>query len=239
MDTSSLIDSSLELKKSTDRLFYNQYCHGLKLRMKDFSCLREIRKPDATLEQVASLVLRRFEQRCNYSRFFNRKDLPTEISSRQYDLDNILEMLQYLWPVRDQIKVTFSGDWGYIYSNNKKLLQSISDLSYVYAYYIKEAVVTRPKDTIRLQTSPYRYRSFLKERQWNPDDKSRMLLYLQNQPDVKISRGLTHWLKYDTRWHWSRRYHYFDHNDAKIELMLQLICPGIIRTTMPIIEVNS
>jgi hypothetical protein len=207
--------------------------------MKDFSCLREIRKPDATLEQVASLVLRRFEQRCNYSRFFNRKDLPTEISSRQYDLDNILEMLQYLWPVRDQIKVTFSGDWGYIYSNNKKLLQSISDLSYVYAYYIKEAVVTRPKDTIRLQTSPYRYRSFLKERQWNPDDKSRMLLYLQNQPDVKISRGLTHWLKYDTRWHWSRRYHYFDHNDAKIELMLQLICPGIIRTTMPIIEVNS
>lgn len=239
MDTSSLTDSSLELKKSTDRLFYDQYRYGLKLRIKDFSCLREIRKPDATLEQVAAVVSRRFEQRCNYSRFFNRRDLSTELSSRQYDLDNILEMLQYLWPVRDQIKVTFSGDWGYIYSNNNKLLQSISDQHYVYAYYIKEAVVTRPKDTIVLQSSPYLYRSFLKERQWTIDDKTRMRTYLENQPDIKTSRGLTHWLKYDTRWPWSRRYHYFDHTDAKIELMLQLICPGIIRTTMPIIEVNN
>jgi hypothetical protein len=239
MDTSSLIDLSLELKKSTDRLFYDQYRYGLKLRMKDFSCLREIRKPDATLEQVAAVVSRRFEQRCNYSRFFNRRDLPTELSSRQYDLDNILEMLQYLWPVRDQIKATFSGDWGHIYSNNKKLLQSISNQHYVCVYYIKEAVVTRPKDTIRLQSSPYQYRSFLKERLWTAADKACILAYLENQPDVKISRGLTHWLKYDTRWLWTRRYHYFDHNDAKIELMLQLICPGIVRTTMPIIEVNS
>lgn len=239
MDTSSLIDSSLELKKSTDRLFYDQYRYGLKLRMKDFSCLREIRKSDATVEKVASVVSRRFEQRCNYSRFFNKRDLPTELSSRQYDLDNILEMLQYLWPIRAQIKVTFSGDWGYIYSNNKKLLQSIGNQSYVYAYYIKEAIVTRPKDTIRLQTSAYQYRSFLKERLCTLDDKARILSYLENQPNIKIGRGLTYWLKYDTRWLWSRRYHYFDHNDAKIELMLQLICPGIIRTTMPIIEVNS
>jgi hypothetical protein len=239
MDTSSLTDSSLELKKSTDRLFYDQYRYGLKLRMKDFSCLREIRKSDATSEQVAAVVSRRFEQRCNYSRFFNRRDLPTELSSRQYDLDNILEMLQYLWPVRDQIKTTFSGDWGYIYSNNKKLLQSISDQHYVCGYYIKEAVINRPKDTIRLQSSPYQYRSFLKEQLWTPADKACILAYLENQPDIKISRGLTHWLKYDTRWFWTRRYHYFDHNDVKIELMLQLICPGIVRTTMPIIEVNN
>ena len=239
MDTSSLIDSSLELKKSTDRLFYDQYRYGLKLRMKDFSCLREIRKSDATSEQVAAVVSRRFEQRCNYSRFFNRRDLPTELSSRQYDLDNILEMLQYLWPVREQIKTTFSGDWGYIYSNNRKLLQSIGNQHYVYAYYIKEAVINRPKDTIRLQSSPYQYRSFLKERLCTPADKACILAYLENQPDVKISRGLTYWLKYDTRWLWTRRYHYFDHNDAKIELMLQLICPGIVRAKMPIIDVNN
>jgi hypothetical protein len=239
MDTSSLIDLNLGHKENTDRLYYDQYRYSLKLRMKDFSCLREIRNSDATLEQVAAVVSRRFEQRCNYSRFFNRRDLPTELSSRQYDLDNILEMLQYLWPVRDQIKTTFSGDWGYIYSNNKKLLQSISDQHYVCGYYIKEAVINRPKDTIRLQSSPYQYRSFLKEQLWTPADKACILAYLENQPDIKISRGLKYWLKYDTRWFWTRRYHYFDHNDVKIELMLQLICPGIVRTTMPIIEVNN
>jgi hypothetical protein len=119
------------------------------------------------------------------------------------------------------------------------LLQSISDQHYVCGYYIKEAVINRPKDTIRLQSSPYQYRSFLKEQLWTPADKACILAYLENQPDIKISRGLTHWLKYDTRWFWTRRYHYFDHNDVKIELMLQLICPGIVRTTMPIIEVNN
>lgn len=234
-----MTDLNLELKKSTDRLFYDQYRYSLKLRMKDFSCLRELRNPDVTVEQVTSVVSRRFEQRCNYSRFFNRRDLPTELSSRQYDLDNLIKMLQLLWTVRDQIKLTFSGDWGYIYSNNKKLLQSIGSKHYVHGYYIKQAVVTRPKDTIVLQTSPYRYRSFLKERQWTLADKACILAYLENHPDIKISRGLTYWLKYDARWHWSRRYHYFDHNDAKIELMIQLICPGIVRTTMPIIEVNN
>lgn len=234
-----MIDSNLELKKHTDRLFYDQYRYGLKLRMKDFSCLREIRKADVVLKQVEAVVRRRFEQRCNYSRFFNRRDLPTELSSRQYDLDSLIKMLHLLWPMRDQIKATFSGDWGYIYSDDKKLLQSISSQHYVHSYYIKEAVVTRPKDTVVLQTSLYQFRSFLKERQWTLDDKTRILAYLENQPGIKISRGLAYWLKYDTRWHWSRRYHYFDHNDAKIELMLQLIYPGIIRKTMPIIEVNN
>jgi len=147
--------------------------------------------------------------------------------------------LTFLWPRKDQIKLVFSGDWGYIYSNNKDLLQQIGSKHYIHVYYIKEAVVDRPKDTILLKSSDYRFRSFLRERLWTMDDKNRMLTYLQNQPDIKIGRGLQYWLKYETRWLWTRRYHYFDHNDAKIELMLQLICPGIVRTTMPIIEVNN
>jgi hypothetical protein len=207
--------------------------------MKDFSCLREIRNQNASLESASLVVSKRFEQRLNYSRFYSRKSYSDEFSTRQYDLENLLEMLRTLWTVRDQIKPVFSGDWGYVYANDKQLLLSIGSQHYVHTYYIKEAVVTRPKDTIVLQSSPYLYRSFLKDRQWTNDDKTRMRTYLENQPDIKISRGLTHWLKYDTRWPWTRRYHYFDHNDVKIELMLQLICPGIVRTTMPIIEVNN
>ena len=239
MDTSSLIDLNLGHKESTDRLYYDQYRYSLKLRMKNFSCLRELRKPTDDITQVSNVVSRRFEQRLNYSRFYNRRSWRQEADVNQHDLKNLLEILRILWPVKDQIKPVFSGDWGYVYSNDRQLLQLIANQDYVHAYYIKEAVINRPKDTIVLRSSAYQYRSFLKERQWTTDDKARILTYLENQPDIKISRGLTYWLKYDTRWHWSRRYHYFDHNDAKIELMLQLICPGIIRTTMPIIEVNS
>ena len=235
MGLSSLTDLTLEHKENTDRLYYDQYRYSLKLRMKDFSCLREIRNQNASLESASLVVSKRFEQRLNYSRFYSRNPYSDEFSVRQHDLENLLEMLRTLWPVRDQIKPVFSGDWGYVYANNKQLLLSTSSQHYIHTYYIKEAVINRPKDTIRLQSSPYQYRSFLKEQLWTPADKACILAYLENQPDIKISRGLTHWLKYDTRWPWSRRYHYFDHTDAKIELMLQLICPGIIRTTMPII----
>ena len=231
-----MIDSNLELKECSDRLFYDQYRYSLKLRMKDFSCLREMRKPLVSLSDVTETVARRFEQRTKLSYWNWDRTVPVR---NQFDLVCLSDLLTFLWPFKDQIKPVFSGDWGYIYSNNKDLLQQIGDKHYVHVYYIKEAVVDRPKDTILLKSSAYKFRSFLQERRWTADDKARILTYLQNQSDIKISRGLTHWLKYDTRWPWTRRYYYFDHNDAKIELMLQLICPGIVRTTMPIIEVNN
>ena len=98
--------------------------------------------------------------------------------------------------------------------------------------------MSRTKDTIELKSSAYRFRSYFAYKKYTEDKKSRILDYLENQPDIKISRGLHRWLKYATS-DWSRRHYYFDHNDAKIELMLRLIFPDILRITMPIIEVNN
>lgn len=238
MDILSLIDSNLNLKENTDRLFYDQYQFSLKLRMKDFSCLREIRNTDKDLVEVAAVVTKRHDQRANYSKFFTT-GYKSVSATKKLDLENLLHFLELIWTFKDQLKPVFSGDWGYVYSNDKQLLELIRSQPYVHVYYIKQAVINRPKDTILLQSSPYQYRSFLRERQWAADDKDRIQAYLENQPGIKISRGLKYWLKYETRWHWTRRHHYFDHNDSKIGLMLQLMYPGIIRKTMPIIEVNN
>jgi hypothetical protein len=54
----------------------------------------------------------------------------------------------------------FSGDWGYIYSNDRDLLIKIDNLHYVTGYYIKEAVVSRTKNTIVRKSSAYRFRSY-------------------------------------------------------------------------------
>ena len=105
-------------------------------------------------------------------------------------------------------------------------------------HYIKEAVISKPKNTVVLKSSPYRFRSYFAYKRYNLAEKARILNYLENQPDVKISVGLGRWLKYKIS-DWSRRHYYFDHNDTKIELMLRLIFPDIVRTTMPIIEVNN
>lgn len=234
-----MIDSNQEIKECSDRLYYDQYQYGLKLRMKSFSCLREIRKPRDNLSDMTKIIVKRFEQRALYSSRFLNASLRQDTVDNQCELNNLLDMTTFLWSIKHQVKPVFSGDWGYLYSNDKRLLQQVVDKDYVCVYYIKEAVVDRPRNTIVLKSSPYRSRTFLQERLLNAEDKDRIRTYLQNQPDIKIGRGLDYWLTHEKQWLWTRRYYYFDHNNEQIQLMLQLICPGIVRTTMPIIEVNN
>lgn len=235
----------LEQKEKTDRLYFDQFRYSLKLNVKDFSCLREMRNSTKTQTEVEFIVAKRFAKRLSYDRFWTYTDpdsailnVTEEQTTTKIRLDNLIDVLGVLWPIRNQVRVMFSGDWGYIYSNDKDLLIQINNLHYVQGYYIKEAVVSRTKDTIELKSSAYRFRSYLAYKKYNEDKKVRILDYLENQPDIKISRGLHRWLKYATS-DWSRRHYYFDHNDAKIELMLRLIFPDSIRITMPIIEVNN
>jgi hypothetical protein len=204
-----------------------------------------MRNTTKTQTEVEFIVAKRFAKRLSYDRFWTYTDpnsailnASTEQTTTKIRLDNLIHILGVLWPVRNQVKIMFSGDWGYIYSNDKDQLAQINKLHYVTGYYIKEAVVSKPKNAVVLKSSPYQFRSYFAYRKYDDDKKERILTYLENQPDIKISRGLTHWLKYKKS-DWSRRHYYFDHNDAKIELMLRLIFPDLIRTTMPIIEVNN
>jgi hypothetical protein len=245
MDTLSLILSNRELKENTDRLYFDQYRYSFKLNVKDFSCLREMRNSTKTQTEVEFIVAKRFAKRLSYDRFWTYTEpgwailnVTEEQTTTKMRLDNLIDILGVLWPVRDQIKIMFSGDWGYIYSNDRDLLIKIDDLLYVTGYYIKEAVVSRTKNTIELKSSAYRFRSYFAYKKYDEDKKARIRDYLKNQPDIKIGKGLNQWLKYKIS-DWSRRHYYFDHNDPKIELMLQLMFPDIIRTTMPIIEVNN
>jgi len=245
MDTLSLIASNQNRKEDTDRLYFDQYRYSLKLQVKDFSCLREMRNSTRTQTEVEFIVTKRFAKRLSYDRFWTYTESGSSIlnttdeqTTTKMRLDNLIHMLIHLWPIRHQVKIMFSGDWGYIYSNDQDLLIKIDNLHYVTGYYIKEAVISRPKNTVVLKSSSYRFRSYLAYKKYGDAGKERILDYLKNQPDVKISRGLSHWLKYKTS-DWSRRHYYFDHNDSRIELMLQLIFPDIVRITMPIIEVNN
>jgi hypothetical protein len=245
-----LIASNRELKEKTDRLYFDQYRYSFKLQVKDFSCLREIRSSTKTQTEVEFIVTKRFAKRLSYDRFWTYTspglaipglailNVIEEQTTTKMRLDCLMDLLGHLWPVRNQVKIMFSGDWGYIYSNDRDLLIKIDELPYVTGYYIKEAVVSRTKNTVVLKSSAYQFRSYFAYKKYDEDKKARIQDYLKNQPDVKIGRGLNHWLKYKIS-DWSRRHYYFDHNDPKIELMLQLMFPDIIRTTMPIIEVNN
>jgi len=193
----------------------------------------------ATQWDVAVDVTKRYANRVRWSRYGSFFDPisgdPAQGSADKMHLDNLTDILDFLWPFKEDIKPVFSGDWGYVYANSKTLLQQIARKHYVHAYYIKEAVVTHPKNTVRLKDPKYKFRSFLKECELNLEQKNNLLGYLSRIDDICISQSLLKWLKDNRAWSWTRRYYFFDHDDPKIELMLHLIMPGIIRQTQSII----
>ena len=240
MDTLSLIDlHHIEIKEETDSLYYDQYQYCLKLRMSAFSCLRKMHRTTATQWDVADGITKRYANLVRWSRsgsfFAPISGEPPLNSEDKRHLDNLTDLLDFLWPFKENIKPVFSGNWGYVYANSKPLLQQIARKHYVHAYYIKEAVITHPKNTVRLTNPTHKFRSFLKECELDLEQKNNLLDYLSRIEDICISESLLKWLKDNHAWSWTRRYYFFDHNDPKIELMLHLIMPGIIRQTWPII----
>ena len=238
MAISSLINLNLETKEETDRLYFDQYEYCLKLRMMHFSCLRDMHKTTKEQYEVADSAITRLENRNRWnvgtSSWLSAFSSPSNTSSVKMMSDNLLDILDFLWAFRSDIKIMFSGDWGYIYSNSKLLLQQIASKHYITAYYIKQAVVTRDKNTISLKDPKNRFRSFLRDRQLDDVQKTQLLTYLSRLDDVRTSPALNYFLKYSSST-WTRRYFFFDHNDANIELMLRLILPEIIRQTQPIV----
>lgn len=220
-------------KDYTDRLFFDQYRYCLKIRMKDFSCLRAMRKSTKTHWDVADAVVKNQINRSRYG-YFGTFDQLVNHKESQGDL---LDLLDFLWPFKDDIRPTFSGDWGYIYANSVQILQTVANKPYTKAYYIREAVVSKPKNTIVLDSPQHQYRSFLKEVLLTDVQRTQLYDYLKRIENVRIGPGLEYWLQSSNGWrrNWTRRYYFFDHNDPNIEMMLRLILPQIIRQTWPII----
>ena len=149
MDILSLIASNQNRKEDTDRLYFDQYRYSLKLQVKDFSCLREMRNSTKTQTEVEFIVAKRFAKRLSYDRFWTYTDTGSAVlnttdeqTTTKMRLDNLIHMLGHLWPVRNQVKIMFSGDWGYIYSNDRDLLIKIDDLPYVTASLLRSTAIS-------------------------------------------------------------------------------------------------
>jgi hypothetical protein len=233
MDLSSLIDLNPGIKvrrKDTDRLFYDQYHYGIDLRMEDISCLRSLNKAS---DDHRKEISKRYDQKYQWT--YRYRDRLIQKARDQEKLELLYKLAELLDHYRTEIKLIVSGNCGYVYTNNIELLASMLKDFPRHVRQLRQACIVRPRNTVSLHNSPHQFRTYFREKNINQTEKQRLLAFLQTQTEWRVSNRLKVQLQYQTHVLWLSRSYFIDHNCESEILMINLIVPGILQKTMPIV----
>jgi hypothetical protein len=130
-------------------------------------------------------------------------------------------------------KMVISVNQCWIYSNDVIFLERIDRLPFVNSAKFTESVIVRPRNTVAVKNPQHCYRSYFRGVKLNPDEKDRILTFLQGQADVRISPALSDWIA--TPFNRTQDYFFVDYNAESWLTMLSLVRPGLIRKTVQIV----
>lgn len=174
----------------------------------------------------------------NFTKAGAGSKIATIVSKRMRDITdvtalNLHQLADELLESNVEFKLVTSVDQGWVYSNDLSLIETLSnDYELKYKTYT-EAVVNRPKDTIKLKNPKHTHRSYFKILKLTPTEKDNINKFFINQTDIRLSPSVTEWLGEDLQR--TQDYFFFDHNGEGMLVMLALIRPSLIRKTIGII----
>ena len=242
MVSSSLTDSAIK-KTHSDRLFFDRYQYVLSFKLASVCCLRNTLRIHDDVA-AGELIAQSFS---NQQRYINQggswriKD-PTRIGS----LEDLLDFSTKLKAHHDQVHLMVSSNYGYVYTSDLSIVRQLQQLPYITNSSVREAIVSRPRDSIELSESQYNNRSYFKDCWLSEKEKTAIANFLKNQTEVRVCPSLDKLInprRSDSRYInllkpdglRLQRHHFFDHNDDSITFMLELVSPGLIRKTARIL----
>jgi len=215
-----------------DRLFYSQFEYCVRFHLDEVNCLRTLYHAQIDRMIESRIAWRSISQTMHSS-------TPTTVLSNQSNkitkttVENLHKLADVLLTTPATFKLVVSSFTGYVYTNDLALINTVSKLPGVcYAEYTR-AIVGRPKNTIQLQDPRYQWRSYFKIGKLTTEQKTQLINFLTNQPDVRISPALTKWI--DLKFTRTQDYFFIDYNEPAWLTMLSLVTPGLIRKTLQII----
>ena len=148
------------------------------------------------------------------------------------DLHTLAELLL---KTRADHKVVTSVDQCWVYTNHINLIKKLSTVKALHHKEYTEAVIVRPKDTIKLQNPKHAQRSYIKGRKLTPLEKQNLKNFFANQKEsIRVSPAFSAW--FEVPFHRSQDYFFIDHTGESWLVMLALVSPGLIRKTVDIIQ---
>lgn len=201
-----------------DRLFYDQYEYALTFRLTRAGFLRS---------KSHELLDKRIQWH-NVNQFRWTKTVEEPEARNLHDFLDVLESL-------GSHKLLLTTDYVYIYSNSVDMLERIANLPYVNRNVrASQAVINRPRDTVLLLEPKYQYRTYFKERFMTPENMAVLSKFLLSRTDCfRITDELRRRLRTENNCY-TTSYYFVDHNNMEDLVMLQIVCPGIVRKTLTI-----
>jgi hypothetical protein len=149
-------------------------------------------------------------------------------------LENLVTISRLLKTSSEPYKHISSYDQIYIYTNDVALLETIAQSPAVTDAKYSQAVVDLPSDVVVLKRSKYQYRTYFKSKLISTESSTRVSNFLLDRTDCyRFTPGLKHMLQTRKQMYF-REYYFVDHNGPGDMLMLAMVCPGVVRKTMPI-----
>ena len=208
---------------SRDRLFFDQYEFNMR-----FKFLHSRR--------MSTLSTKDILESCHWANtvgILSRRGSLTitdQYQQKMLDLAGVITALPHPYK-----RVVYS-DWQYFYTNHEEIFAPLAEFDGVYHVSYHRAVIDKPRDTVCLQHSNYKWRSYFREKFYTKDQISVLRNFLLSRPEQFCMS-----LSWRNRWQlgqmcYLQRSNFVDHHDEKDVLLLAMAMPGCIRKTVPIVS---
>ena len=128
-------------------------------------------------------------------------------------------------------QVVIHSNTVYVYSNDTQRLAGLNQVEYVSHQKGTQATVDQPQDRILLANPQHQYRTYFRDRYQGAEPLRKFLL--TRKDCFSYTTGFR--LRLSGPHNFVVQRHCFvDHDNAGDALMLNLVCPGIVRKTLPI-----
>jgi hypothetical protein len=216
-------------------LYYSEYEWCVTLHISDAHCLRYLKTV-------------RFEAAIRNAKYWAEQEMVQHRRPVRHPWDGtakesaLRETRDVLLEEDGEYKAVISYNVLSLYTNNRRLADRFIKLGDpgVQLHLVRQAVITRPAGVVQLRESKHGYRTYLRERKYDYDQRQMLLNFLKSREGTLRPCGsLLTWLgigqrRYMLNPNYSRSYYFVDHDHPNEGTMLSLVMPGIVRKTLPI-----
>jgi len=149
------------------------------------------------------------------------------------DIKNLHIMLDWILDQKDSIKVTVSGDWLHVYTQEQSLAEQVSELPGIQKSSVARVDLLGDPTAVNLQESLYQSRTYFRWTAVTLAQKQNLRKMLKAQTDIRMSPGLDWWLGDNKNLH-LYDHHFIDHNDSGVLTLIALALGRVVRKTLPI-----
>ena len=226
--------------ESRSSLYYNAYEYAMTWQQDEIGCIRSLDQ-----KKMLSHIRMRMDYETSRNSHYQRYGEKFESKFTTRCCDNLEGMRALLATETPPKKMVFFNNYLTVYTNNLGLHGRLMACDWIESVDIKRAEINLPPDTILLKNPQYQYRTYFRGRSLGKTQKSRLAAWVITQgDDIAASKSLQAFLDIETnptRMHWWRNdatesYYYIEHNSLQYETMLSMICPGMVRKTLPIVK---